>query len=117
MYLVLALSNAIAGEEDAFEKWYDQHLNEMLDIPGVASAQRYAVAPMTIRDAEGLPAPVPPPTHQYLVVYQLEQEPDELMKEFLARAASGQLTPSTSQVMTTFSMTSWKPQGDLRVSE
>jgi hypothetical protein len=116
-YLVLALSNAVAGEEDAFEKWYDQHLTEMLDIPGVKSAQRYSVAPMTIRDGEGNPVPLPPPTHHFLVVYQLEQEPDELMKEFLARAASGQLTPSTSQDMTNFSMTAWKPHGEQRVAE
>jgi len=44
-YKMIALSAPVAGREADFVAWYrDQHIADMLKVPGVSSATRYALS-------------------------------------------------------------------------
>jgi hypothetical protein len=114
----IVLSNPIEGEDDAFNKWYDStHVPEVLDVPGVVAAQRYDLAELKIPDDEDLPAQLPPPTHRYLVIYELDREPDAVMAEFLERVMSGKLSLGETLDLSTVSMTAWTPRGERRLAD
>ena len=64
-YIFMVFANAVDGKDDAFNDWYTNvHLDEVLQVPGFASGQRFEVA--------GDPAP--DPTHNYLAMYELETD-------------------------------------------
>jgi hypothetical protein len=114
----VVLTNPIEGEEDTFNKWYDAtHVPEVLDVPGVIAAQRYDLAELKIPDDEDLPAQLPPPTHRYLVIYELDREPEAVMSEFLKRVMSGQLSLGETLDLSTISMTGWTPRGERRLAD
>ena len=116
--LFIALTNPIEGEDDAFNKWYDEvHVPEVLAVPGVVAAQRYDLRELKVPDDPDLPAQLPPPTHRYLVIYELDQEPDAVMANFLERVMSGQLSLGETLDLTTVSMTGWTPRGERRLAD
>jgi hypothetical protein len=111
--IFIVLTNPIEGEDDAFNKWYDaQHVPEVLDVPGVVAAQRYDIAEVNVPDDEELPAQLPPPTHRYLVIYELDNDPDVVMAEFLKRVMAGTLSLGEWLDLSTISLTGWTPRGD-----
>jgi hypothetical protein len=113
----VVLTNPVEGEEDTFNKWYDStHVPEVLDVPGVIAAQRYDLAELKIPDDEDLPAQLPPPTHRYLVIYELDREPEAVMAEFLKRVMSGKLSLGETLDLSTISMTGWTPRGERRLA-
>jgi hypothetical protein len=113
----VVLTNPIEGEDDTFNKWYDStHVPEVLDVPGVVAAQRYDLAELKIPDDEDLPAQLPPPTHRYLVIYELDREPETVMAEFLKRVMSGKLSLGETLDLSTISMTGWTPRGERRLA-
>ena len=110
-------TNPIEGEDATFNKWYDStHVPEVLDVPGVVAAQRYDLAELKIPDDEDLPAQLPPPTHRYLVIYELDREPEAVMAEFLKRVMSGKLSLGETLDLSTISMTGWTPRGERRLA-
>jgi hypothetical protein len=114
----IVLSNPIEGEDDRFNKWYDEvHVPEVLDVPGVVAAQRYDLSELKVPDDEDLPAQLPPATHRYLVIYEVEGEPDAVMANFLERVMSGKLSLGETLDLTTVSMTAWKPSGERRLAD
>jgi hypothetical protein len=116
--LFLVLSNPIEGDDESFNKWYDTtHVPEVLDVPGVVAAQRYRLAEVTVPDDEDLPAQLPPPTHRYLVIYELDREPDAVMAEFLKRVMAGKLSLGETLDLSTVSMTGWAPLGERRPAD
>jgi hypothetical protein len=111
--LFIALTNPIEGEDDAFNKWYDNtHVPEVLDVPGVVTAQRYDVADLPVPDDPDLPAQLPPPTHRYMVIYELDNDPDVVMHEFLKRVMSGAMSLGEWLDLSTISLTGWTTRGD-----
>lgn len=111
--LFVVLTNPIEGEDEAFNEWYDaQHLPEVLDVPGVIAAQRYDIAEVNVPDDEDLPAQLPPPPHRYLVIYELDSDPDVVMAEFLKRVVAGTLSLGKWLDLSTVSLTGWTPRGD-----
>jgi hypothetical protein len=113
----VVLSNPIEGEDDTFNKWYDEvHVPEVLDVPGVVAAQRYDIAELKIPDDEDLPAQLPPATHRYMVIYELDREPEVVMAQFLERVMSGKLTLGETLDLSTVSMTGWTPRGERRLA-
>jgi hypothetical protein len=115
--LFIVLTNPIEGQDEAFNKWYDtQHVPEVLDVPGVIAAQRYDLSEITVPEDEDLPAQLPPPTHRYLVVYELDREPDQVMAEFLKRVMAGQLSLGETLDLSTISLTGWTPRGERRLA-
>lgn len=116
--LFLVLTNPVPGQDEAFNKWYDaQHVPEVLDVPGVVAAQRYDLSEVTVPEDEDLPAQLPPPTHRYLAVYELDREPDKVMAEFLKRVMAGTLSLDETLDLASISLTGWTPRGERRVAE
>jgi hypothetical protein len=111
--IFVVLTNAIEGEDEAFNKWYDaHHVPEVLDVPGVVAAQRYDIAEVNVPEDQDLPAQLPPPTHRYLVIYELDNDPDVVMAEFLKRVMAGTLSLGEWLDLSTISLTGWTPRGE-----
>jgi len=86
-YQLLALTNSLPGEEAEFERWYDeQHLPDVLRVPGIVSAQRY-------RAAAGLQGNSP---WKFLTLYELDTETPGAVLEELGRRAGTTLMPLTA---------------------
>jgi hypothetical protein len=62
--------DSVSDEE--FDAWYEEHLDEILSIPGFHSAQRYALQPAVVDAA----APMP---WRRLVVYEVDDDTAALM--------------------------------------
>jgi hypothetical protein len=72
--LQIVFSTPGDGVSDAeFDAWYEEHLDEILSIPGFHSAQRYALQPAVV-DAD---APMP---WRRLVVYEVDDDTAALMR-------------------------------------
>jgi hypothetical protein len=65
-FLLLLQSNAAAGREEEFHEWYDnRHVPDLLAVPGIVSAQRYAVSALQ---------PLQPQGHRYVALYEIETD-------------------------------------------
>jgi hypothetical protein len=66
--VMLVLSNPTdPSQDETFNDWYDEHVREVLEVPGVVSATRYVLADKQLPGGEG-------PTRQYLVIYELRDD-------------------------------------------
>lgn len=114
--LFLVFSNPSAGREDEFNAWYEEtHIPDVLKVPGVASAQRYAIADVPVDDVEGAPKP-PPPEHRYLAVYRLDRDPAQVMKEMTTRTAAGVMVLNDAMDFSSVVMSMWQPMGEARTT-
>jgi hypothetical protein len=80
--------------DDAYNRWYDFHLGEILVVPGFASARRYRL--------ETVKGEWTPSGHRYLSAYELEGEPREVMAELDKEVASGRMKLPTWFPQVTF---------------
>jgi len=63
-YAFTVFSKPVAGQEQEYNRWYgEQHLGDVLKVPGFVAAQRFKLAQ---------PDPVAPA--QYLAIYQIESD-------------------------------------------
>ena len=87
-YIMAVYSNAVAGRDDDYNKWYnDIHLGEVLQLPGFVAAQRFAVT--------GEPVSGKAPAHNYLAIYEMEANDPQACLDTLSKAvASGKLNVS-----------------------
>jgi hypothetical protein len=53
--------------DDEFNAWYDEHVQEILTVPGFESVRRYAISPVVGADSSG--------GFRFLAIYQLSCEP------------------------------------------
>jgi len=61
--LFLVMTNALSGEDDAFNDWYDnRHLADVMSAPGIVAARRYRLA----RETAGHQSP-----WSYLALYEI----------------------------------------------
>jgi hypothetical protein len=83
-------SNPVEGREQEYNDWYaNQHLKDLLAIPGVIAARRFKISATQIAKAV--------PTHQYLAIYDIEAEDvSSFVKELMLRTASGAITRGTA---------------------
>lgn len=72
-YKMVVLTNPLDGRHEEFNEWYDtRHLSDLLDLPGMQTAQRYRVV-----SGDGW---------QYLALYDVETDDlDGLMAEMYRR--------------------------------
>ena len=112
----LVFSNPVEGsDEKEFVDWYEAtHMPDVLKVPGVVGAQRYTVAEMTIPDNEI--AVIPPPPQRFLVIYEVEGSPSDVMADFLARLMDGRMVLSPLLDLGSVSMAFWEPSGEAQVS-
>lgn len=105
----LVFSNPVEGREDEFNTWYDTvHLPEVLATPGMRSAQRFALRETEITHH----SPLPRPDHGYLLVYELEGEPDAVMARIQEAVANGTMHMSDALAVDTVAMSFWSPIGE-----
>jgi hypothetical protein len=85
-YTFVAFTNAVEGKETDFNEWYDrQHIPDVLEVPGFASAQRFVST-----DSQLVPA-----AHRYMTLYQIDTDNlDETLAAFGAHAAQGKIVMS-----------------------
>jgi hypothetical protein len=68
--VLLVFTNATDGDDAEFNRWYgDVHLAEVLEVPGIVAAERFALA-----DAQLTPGDH---EHRYLAIYEIEGDPAE----------------------------------------
>ncbi len=104
----LAFSNPVAGGEAEFEDWYREvHLPDVLAIPGVRSAQRYALDDVSSNNAA---------THRHLVIYEIEGDADQIMADLGTRFVEGSLVISEALDIASAAMTFWRPLGPKRTA-
>ncbi len=105
--LFLVLSNPVAGKDDEFNEWYDNvHVRDVLSIPGMMSAQRYALYETEINRAAGIT-----PTHRYLCVYEMKGDPDSIMGSVQEAVASGAMSIHEALDLETSLMSFWTARG------
>jgi hypothetical protein len=64
-YNLIALTNAVEGQDEAFNDWYTNvHLADVLKLPGVMAAQRFRMS-----DTQHRPGPF---EFGYMAVYEIE---------------------------------------------
>lgn len=97
-YVMIARSNAVAGKEAEFNRWYDeQHMPDMMAIPGFVGFERFAAA------GEG--------AHGYMNVLQLET--DDLgatLAEMGRRTGTDQMPLTDAMDFATVDVTFWAPK-------
>ena len=65
-HVLVALTNAADGRDDEFNDWYNnQHLGDVLQIPGFVSAQRFKL---------GAAQRMASPPYKYLTLYEIETD-------------------------------------------
>ena len=81
-YLVV-VTNPKPGQEEEFNKWYtEQHLDDVLKVPGFVAAQRFKV---NLDAAKSLPGP-------YLALYEMESDDPQATFDGLEKATmTGQM--------------------------
>jgi hypothetical protein len=68
-YLFLAFTNPTEGQEDEFNRWYDnQHIPDVIDVPGFVSARRFRL------DDYQYPLNQVENRHRYLALYEIETD-------------------------------------------
>ena len=85
-YILVVPSSAQAGQDDDYNRWYDEiHLGDLLAIPGITSGKRY----------EADSASPNPPAANYLAIYEIEtDDPGKVLGELGRRAQGGEMVIS-----------------------
>ncbi len=85
MHKMVAFSKAVDGQADALAHWYDtQHMRDLLDIPGMVSAERHRVQP--------LGAPAGTPAWDFMLVYEIDAaDPMTVIRTMGERRAAGRM--------------------------
>ena len=100
----VVFSNPVPGKEDEFNQWYDNvHIPELLRVPGMLSATRYALQDAAIYHVEGGAVP----EHRYMCVYELEGDVDEIMGTIRKSVLNGQVHMSDSLDLPSSRLSFW----------
>ncbi|HLZ71989.1 MAG TPA: hypothetical protein VKV26_18955 [Dehalococcoidia bacterium] len=83
-HLFVVLSNAVAGQDEAFNTWYtERHLGDILKIPGYVAAQRFKLSETQLSED--------PPPYGYLALYEVEADNVEEARRAMAENVGGGL--------------------------
>lgn len=87
--VMLVLTNPTdAASEAEFNDWYDLHVRELLEVPGVVGATRYQLL-------DDQPPGADWPVRRYLVVYELDADDlDAVRDSILATSSSRTHSPT-----------------------
>jgi hypothetical protein len=79
-HLFLVFTRPTPGREAEFNDWYDnEHLGDVLRVPGVTAAQRFRVAPQFT---------TPDMLHGYLAIYEIEGDDPQAALAAISGAAN-----------------------------
>ena len=103
-YVLVALTNAVEGKEQAFNEWYDgQHLPDVLNVPGVMSAQRFKLA-----ETQRSPDPLP---YRYMALYEIETDNLPAVLEIAKQRGGTPAMPRSDAVASDVSLWYFEPMG------
>jgi len=88
-YTFIALTNPVAGKEDAFNEWYDKHhVPDVINVPGFVSGQRFRLADSQFGGESSK-------AFKYLALYEIETDDiAATIKELRARGGTADIVPS-----------------------
>lgn len=102
--LLVVFTKPVEGMEDEYHRWYDtQHLYDVVQVPGVVSAQRYQMAHP---GPEGGLA-----TDRYVAIYEIDGPPDAVMDTISARFSTDAMPGSDALDLAATEMAVWAPRG------
>jgi hypothetical protein len=84
--LLVAFSNPLPGQEDAYNAWFGTLVKEALAVPGIRTAQRYRLTSPQHPHA-------PPADNRYLALYDLDGDLMEIVGEATRRRQAGEWAP------------------------
>jgi hypothetical protein len=89
-YVFVVSSNPVEGREDEYNDWYsNRHLGDLLALPGVVSARRFALADAQVGAV--------PQTFKYLALYEIEtDDASNFFSELISRTGTDRLPISTA---------------------
>ena len=101
---LLVLSNAMPGRDEAFNQWYDAvHLEDVLAVPGVVAAQRFALAPGE--------------AWNYAAIYEIAgDDPAGVVTDIVTRWGAGEMRGTDSFDMESYRMVLASPIGPRAVA-
>ena len=103
-FIQVVFSNPVADREDEFNEWYDNvHIPELLAVPGMVSATRYALHEAAIYHVAGAAAP----EHSYMCVYEMEGDVDAIMGKIQQSVGGGQVHMSDSLDLPSSRLSFW----------
>lgn len=107
-FIQMVFSNPLPGRDDEFNEWYDNvHVPQLLAVPGMLSAQRYA-----LRDTEMYRAPGGSiPEHRYAIIYEMAGDIDAIMQRIREEVAAGHIVMHDSLDMNSWRLAFWTPYG------
>lgn len=85
-YKFIVLTNPVSGRDDDYNDWYtNQHLGDVLRIPGIVAAQRFKTTPVQ-RAKQPLP-------YEYVAIYEIETDDLAVVVGELARRTGTDAMP------------------------
>jgi hypothetical protein len=101
-YVLVVLTNAVEGREQAFNEWYDgQHVSDVLNVPGIVSAQRFMVSEM-----QRSPNP-----HRYMAFYEIETDDLAGVLETVKRRSGTPAMPRSDAMASDAALWIYEPIG------
>lgn len=94
-HCLLVFSEPSPGKEEAFHRWYDEvHLADLLRVPGIVAARRYAFAAAQLNANDQAP-------RRHLALYEIDaDDPAPVLQEITARAGTSQMLLSDALDLT-----------------
>lgn len=90
-YRFVVFTNPTEGQEAQFDEWYvNQHLPDVLKIPGFKTGQRFALESAQLRDG--------PHPWQFMTIFELETDDLAATLAELARRANTPLMPMSPSI-------------------
>lgn len=99
-YILVVLTNSVAGRDDEFNSWYDdQHIGDLLGLPGLVAARRYRLAE---EQFDSTTFPTSP--YRYLATYEIETDDPRSVMDALEKTRT---TLPMTDAMAASPMGSW----------
>jgi hypothetical protein len=100
-HVCLVLTNPVEGRDDEFNEWYEQqHLDDVLRVPGFVAAQRFRLS----GGQSG--------THRYLAIYEIETDDiDATNAGLIGAAGTPAMMLSEAMDLSSFSVTYFEEMG------
>jgi hypothetical protein len=90
-HILVVISNSSPGQEDEFNRWYtEQHLDDVLRVPGFVAAQRFK---LSIDGPQSL-------SGRYLSIYEMDIDDPKTTFDVLAEAVQAGQMPISSALDT-----------------
>ncbi len=103
--ICLVITQPVWGREHEYHEWYDnQHVRDVVRVPGILSAQRFDAVGPKPEDEAARP--------RFLAVYEIAGDPDRTVEELQRRFGTPEMPASEALDLREVSMTFWSPRGD-----